>query len=90
MPELLEAQILKEYVGYVAGRMELNTWIDSAVEKMNSLRKLNPLSEMYQLLQANIYLREAASKRQSGSWKTIIITGLRSEKIRLPIAIICI
>ena len=57
MPELLEAQILKEYVGYVAGRMELNTWIDSAVEKMNSLRKLNPLSEMYQLLQANIYLR---------------------------------
>ena len=56
MPELLLAQIVKEYVGYVAGRLELSAWVDSAVEKMNTLRKLDPLSEMYQLLQANIYL----------------------------------
>jgi len=56
LPELLQAQILKEYVSYVAGRISLSAWVDSAVEKMNTLRKLDPLSEMYQLYQANIYL----------------------------------
>lgn len=56
MPELLMAQIVKEYVGYMAGRIALNTWVESAVEKMNVLRKKSPLNEMYQLLQANIYL----------------------------------
>ncbi len=56
MPELLMAQIVKEYVGYVAGRITLNHWVESAAEKMNELRKKNPLNEMYQLIQANIYL----------------------------------
>ena len=49
-------KILKEYVSYVAGRISLSAWVDGAVEKMNTLRKLDPLSEMYQLYQANIYL----------------------------------
>ena len=56
LPEILEAQILKEYVSYVAGRTDLSAWVESAVEKMNTLRKMFPLSEMYQLYQANIYL----------------------------------
>ena len=30
MPELLCAQILKEYVGHVAGRIELDDWLESA------------------------------------------------------------
>ena len=56
VPELLMAQIIKEYVGCMAGRIELNRWVDSATEKMAALRKLNPQSEMYQLRQAHIYL----------------------------------
>lgn len=50
MPELLLAQIIKEYVGYVAGRVTLEHWVDSAVEKMVALRKLDPLNEVYQLM----------------------------------------
>lgn len=57
MPEFLLAQILKEYIGYVAGRIELVNWVESAIEKMMSLRKLDPQSEMYQLMQAHVYLK---------------------------------
>lgn len=56
MPDLLMAQIFKEYIGYAAGRVELNTWVDSAAEKMTALRKSDPVNEMYQLMQAHIYL----------------------------------
>ena len=55
MEELLRAQILKEYVGYIAGRRELNEWMESAIEKMTALRRIDVQSELYQLLQANIY-----------------------------------
>lgn len=56
IPELLKAQIMKEYIGYIAGRNELQRWIDSSTEKMMALRKLDPLNEIYQLMQAHIYL----------------------------------
>ncbi len=66
MPELLIAQILKEYIGYVAGRIELDNWMESAVEKMISLRKLNPQSEMYQLMQAHVYL--VGNRTEEAKW----------------------
>jgi hypothetical protein len=66
MPELLLAQILKEYIGYVGGRIELEIWIDSAVEKMSALRKLDPVNEMYQLMQAHIYL--VGHKIEEAKW----------------------
>ncbi len=66
MPELLCAQILKEYVSYVAGRRELNQWVDSAIEKMSSLRKMDPNSEAYQLLQAHIYIK--GHKIEEAKW----------------------
>lgn len=56
MPELLMAQVIKEYVGYVAGRIELENWVSSAAEKVAAIRKIDPLSEKYQLLQAHIYI----------------------------------
>ena len=66
VPELLLAQILKEYVGYIGGRIKLENWIDSAVEKMTALRKLEPQSELYQLMQAQIYL--AGNKVEEAKW----------------------
>lgn len=33
MAELLMAQIIKEYVGYVAGRIKLENWVESAIER---------------------------------------------------------
>ena len=66
MKELLEAQILKGYVGYMAGRIELNSWVDSAVEKMSVLRRLEPQNETLQLLQAHIYA--AGNKMEEAKW----------------------
>ncbi|EEG73403.1 DUF5717 family protein [[Clostridium] hylemonae] len=66
MKELLEAQILKGYVGYVAGRVELNNWVESAIEKMAALRKMDPQSETLQLLQAHIYV--AGNKIEEAKW----------------------
>lgn len=65
-PELLLAQILKEYIGLVAGRIEMGNWLESAVEKMISLRKLKPHSELYQLMQAHVYL--VGSKVEEAKW----------------------
>lgn len=64
--ELLKAQILKEYIGYVAGRNELGRWVDSATEKMTALRKIDPLNEMYQLMQAHVYL--FGNKVEEAKW----------------------
>ena len=66
VPELLMAQIIKEYVGYVAERIELNYWVDSAIEKMVALRKLDPLNELYQLMQAHIYM--IGNKTEEAKW----------------------
>lgn len=56
MPELLMAQVVKEYIGYVAGRIELKNWVESAVEKLVAVRKIEAQNEMYQLIQAHIYI----------------------------------
>lgn len=56
MPELLFAQILKEYIGYTAGRIERKAWVESAIEKLVAIRKLRPQDEMYQIIQAHVYI----------------------------------
>ena len=66
MPELLMAQIVKEYVGYMAGRVRRDHWVYSAIEKMVTLRKLEPLNEVYQLMLANIYL--LGEKIEEAKW----------------------
>lgn len=66
VPELLMAQILKEYVGYTAGRIERSSWVESAIEKATELRRMDPQNEMYQLLLANIYL--VGEKKEEAKW----------------------
>ena len=66
VPELLCAQILKEYVGHMGGRIELDDWVESATEKMSALRKLDGQNEMYQLCQANVYI--IGNKMEEAKW----------------------
>ncbi len=56
LPELLAAQTLKEYISFVAGRINRSDWVESAVEKLMAIRKFYPQSELYQLLQAHVYI----------------------------------
>ncbi len=56
IPELMTAQVLKEYIGYIAGRIEKKNWVESAGEKLAAIRRLRPSSEMYQLVQAHVYI----------------------------------
>lgn len=64
--ELLFAQTLKEYVGYIGGRIELDAWVESATEKVAAIRKIDPLSETYQLFQAHIYI--IGKKNEEAKW----------------------
>lgn len=66
LPELISAQIQKEYISVVAGRTELKKWVDNSTEKMTTLRKLDPLNELYQLLQAHIYVK--GRKIEEAKW----------------------
>lgn len=66
VPELLYAQALKEYVGYMGGRIELDDWVESATEKVVAIRKIETQSEMYQLLQAHIYV--IGKKMEEAKW----------------------
>ena len=66
VPELLCAQALKEYVGYIGGRIGLDDWVESATEKVAAIRKIETQSEMYQLLQAHIYV--IGKKMEEAKW----------------------
>lgn len=66
VPELLMAQIIKEYVSYVAGRLELKSWVEGAVEKLMAIRKIKPQEELYQLIQANVYIM--GSRIEEAKW----------------------
>ena len=88
VPELLIAQILKEYIGFVAGRIDLKTWVDSAVEKMTAVRRIETQSELYQLVQAHIYM--LGDRIEEAKWilEITIIIVLPLVKTRSRIVII--
>ena len=55
--EFLVAQILKEYVACEAGRIDVNTWVESALEKSKDMIRCAPMSDELQLFQAHIYIK---------------------------------
>lgn len=54
--EFLAAQILKEYIACEAGRIDLNSWADSAIEKTKKMRHYSPMDDGIQLFQAHVYI----------------------------------
>lgn len=55
--QFLMAQILKEYVACEAGRIDINSWVDSAIEKSKKMRNYAPMDDALQLFQAHIYIK---------------------------------
>ncbi len=66
LPKLYEAQILREYIGCIAGRVDVKDWVDSATERVSSLRRIDAQNEFYQLLQANVYI--IGHKTEEAKW----------------------
>ncbi len=66
VPNILQAQILKDYISCMAGRMELKDWVESATENVSSLRRIDAQNEFYQLLQANVYI--IGHKMEEAKW----------------------
>lgn len=54
--EFLAAQILKEYIACEAGRIDRNSWADSAIEKAKKMRQYAPMDDSIQLFQAHVYI----------------------------------
>ena len=80
LPELLFAQMLKEYIGYVAGRVEKNTWVENAIERATRFARSIPRMNSTSFFWPIFISPGGRRKRQNGSWKTITITGLPSAR----------
>lgn len=57
MSGMIAGQGLKEYLAFLAGKMDVDTWVEKAIRSTNELLQLEPENEYYSLLQAHIYLR---------------------------------
>ena len=64
--EFLMAQILKEYVACEAGRIDINSWVDSAIEKSKKMRNYAPMDDSLQLFQAHIYIK--GDRMEEAKW----------------------
>lgn len=66
MTDLELASIIKEYLSYEAGLVDLQTWADHAVAKLKMLREKDEDKEMYRLLQAHILILQG--KKEDARW----------------------
>ena len=57
MKGMMAGQGLKQYLAFISGKMDVNTWVEKAIACTKGLRDMDPENEYYQLLQAHIYLR---------------------------------
>lgn len=66
MKGMIAGQGLKEYLAFISGRMNVQSWVEKAVQRVVQLRELDPENEYYLLLQAHVYLR--ARKEEEAKW----------------------
>lgn len=64
--EFLGAQILKEYIACEAGRIDIDSWADSAIEKSKKMRQYAPMDDLLQLFQAHIYIK--GNRMEDAKW----------------------
>lgn len=66
MRGMIAGQALKEYLAFVSGKTDVNTWVEKAIQRTDELKELEPENEYYTLLQAHIYLR--GRKEEEAKW----------------------
>ena len=83
MEGMIAGQALKEYLSFISGKMDTQTWVEKAIQRTDELRQIAPNNEYYTLLQAHIYLRgrredEAKWILENGNFHKFVI-GRKSE-----------
>ena len=66
MKGMVAGQGLKEYLAFIAGKTNVDEWVQKATRRVDQLKELEPDSEYYALLQAHIYLR--AGRDEEARW----------------------
>ena len=66
MKGMIAGQGLKEYLGFISGKMGVSDWSQKAIKRVDQLLELEPNSEYYQLLKAHIYLR--SRREEEAKW----------------------
>ena len=71
------AGIVKNYLKYESGKMDLNAWVEEALRRISHLRDVDPKNE-YLSSGSCAYLSDRRNRRmrQNGFWSRTIITGL--------------
>lgn len=83
MKGMVAGQGLKEYLGFISGKMNVNDWVEKSIKRVDQLLELEPNNEHYQLLKAHIYLRgrreeEAKWILDNGNYSKFVI-GRKAE-----------
>ena len=83
MQGMIAGQALKEYLAFLSGKTDVNTWVEKAIQRTEELKALEPENEYYGLLQAHIYLRgrreeEAKWILENGNFSRFVI-GRKTE-----------
>lgn len=55
--EFTLAQIIKEYIACEAGRIDIDSWADSAAQKAKKMHHLDPMNDEIQLFQAHVFIK---------------------------------
>ena len=66
MKGMVAGRGLKDYLGFVSGKISVDDWVEKATKRVNQLRELEPDNEYYPLLQAHIYLR--GRREEEAKW----------------------
>ncbi len=66
MKGMVAGQGLKEYLAFIAGKTHVNTWVETAIKRVEHLQELDSGNEYYMLLKAHIYLR--GRREEEAKW----------------------
>jgi len=66
MSGIVAGKGLKEYLSFISGKTDLETWVAKALKRVEQLRELDPQNEYYSLLQAHICI--VGGREEEAKW----------------------
>ena len=66
MKGMIAGQGLKEYLAFIAGKVEEEEWVKNSIKRVEQMQELDAKNEYYTLLKAHIYFR--GGKEEEARW----------------------